>query len=322
MSLLLLWFKFIVILFLIYFSGEKLSHYGNRLSSRLGIAEGLIGVTIISAVTSLPELFTGISAVNIVKDNNMLFGEILGSCIFNLTIVSIMSFSLKRANLFRIISEKFKRTSILSGLLLFSVAFFLKVELPSLGFIGLPSLFIILFYFGILKVIYKKEFSPEDDNEKSNESLSNIIVKFSLASVIIILSGLYLPVLAKKIAIEMSWSSTFMGLLFIAMVTSLPELVVSYAAAKAGFYGIAIGNIFGSIIFNILIFSIVDFVSIKQTIWNIESWSNFWTAIIVGLISIFAAFSGKITKSRLSQIVVSILIIALYIFVLYLSFYL
>ncbi len=321
MSLGVLWFEFIVILLLIYFSGEKLSFYGDRLSSRLGIAEGLIGVTLISAVTSLPELFTGISAVNIVKDNNMLFGEILGSCIFNLTIVSIMSFSLKKANLFKIISEKFKRTSILTGFLLLSVAFFLKVELPVLGFIGLPSVFVILFYFIILKIIYKKEFSLGEETEKSSESLTNIVLKFSIASIVIILTGLYLPVLAKKIAIGMSWSSTFMGLLFIAMVTSLPELVVSYSAAKSGFYGIAIGNIFGSIIFNILIFSIVDFVSLKRSIWSIESWSNFWTAIIIALISFFAAFSGKFVKNRFSQVLVSVFIIILYIFVLYLSFF-
>ena len=320
MSLVLLWLEFIVILGLIYLSGEKLSIYGDRLSSRVGISEGLIGVTLISAVTSLPELFTGISAVNIVKDNNMLFGEILGSCIFNLTIVSIMSFALKKSNLFTIISEKFKKTSLLTGLLLFSVALFLRINLPSIGFLGLQSILIAIFYFLILKIIYKREFKPTGENEKSSESLSNIILKFSIASVVIIITGLYLPVLAKKIAIGMNWTSTFMGLLFIAMVTSLPELVVSYSAAKRGFYGIAIGNIFGSIIFNILILSIVDLFYLKGTIWKVESWSNFWTAIVVGIISVFAAFSGKIVKNRASQVIVSLFIIILYIIVLSLSF--
>ena len=320
MSLLVLWIEFIFILFLIYISGERLSFYGDRLSSRIGISEGLIGVTLISAVTSLPELFTGISAVNIVKDNNMLFGEILGSCIFNLTIVSIMSFALKKSNLFTIISKRFKKTSLLTGGLLLSVAFFLKVRFPSIGFIGLQSIIITFFYFGILKIIYNKEFKPVDKEEKSSESLLNIVLKFSIASVVIIATGLYLPVLAKKIAIKMDWTSTFMGLLFIAMITSLPELVVSYSAAKRGFFGIAIGNIFGSIIFNILILSIVDIFYIKGTIWKIESWSNFWTAVVVGGISIFAAFSGKIIKSRISQIIVSLIIIILYILVLSISF--
>ena len=320
MSIFFLWLKFLVILIITYISGERLSFYGDKLSSRIGISEGLIGVTLISAVTSFPELFTGISAINIVKDKNMLFGEILGSCIFNLTIVSIMSFAVKKANLFKIISERFKKTSLLTGFLLFSVAFFLKVKFPSLGFIGLQSILIIIFYFLILKIIYKKEFQPEENLEKSNENLSNIVLEFSITSIVIIGTGLYLPVLAKKIAVEMNWTSTFMGLLFIAMVTSLPELVVSFSAAKRGFYGIAIGNIFGSIIFNILIFSIVDIFYLKGTIWNVESWSNFWTAIVVGIISFFAAFSGKIAKNRLSQTILSFIIIFLYILVLFLSF--
>ena len=215
----LLWFVFLIILGLIFISGEKVSVLGEKLALRIGITEGLIGVTLISAITSFPELFTGISAVSIVRDHNMMFGEILGSCIFNLTIVSLMSLIFGKVNLFKVISERFRITSFLSGILFLVVAFFLKIRLPSIFFVGIPSLIIIALYFIILKIIYDKEFKPKHEEEKTDDNLKSIIIKFSFFSLIIIGTGLYLPILAKKIAVEMSWSSTFMGMLFIAIIT-------------------------------------------------------------------------------------------------------
>jgi cation:H+ antiporter len=316
----LLWFVFLIILGLIFISGEKVSVLGEKLALRIGITEGLIGVTLISAITSFPELFTGISAVSIVRDHNMMFGEILGSCIFNLTIVSLMSLIFGKVNLFKVISERFRITSFLSGILFLVVAFFLKIRLPSIFFVGIPSLIIIALYFIILKIIYDKEFKPKHEEEKTDDNLKSIIIKFSFFSLIIIGTGLYLPILAKKIAVEMSWSSTFMGMLFIAIVTSMPELIVSFAAAKRGLYGIAVGNIFGSIIFNILIIAIIDFTYIKGTIWQVESWANFWTSIVVAVISFIAVLSGRFAKNRFINILLSLIIVAAYIAVLFLSF--
>ncbi len=318
--ILILWLEFFLILGLIFVSGEKVSVLGEKLALRIGITEGLIGVTLISAITSFPELFTGIGAVSIVNDHNMMFGEILGSCIFNLTIVSLMSLMFKKVNLFEVISKRFRITSFLSGVLFLIVAFFLKVKLPSFFFIGLPSIIIIFLYFIFLKIIYDKEFKPTHNEEKTDDNLKSIIMKFSFFSLIIIVTGLYLPILAKNIAVKMNWSSTFMGMLFIAIITSLPELIVSFAAAKRGLYGIAVGNIFGSIIFNILIISIIDFTYIKGTIWQVESWANFWTAIVVAAISFIAVVSGKFAQKRFINILLSLLIVAAYISVLFLSY--
>jgi len=316
----LLWLEFLILLLLIFYSGDKVSVLGSRLANRIGITEGLIGVTLISVVTSLPELFTGFSAMSIVKDHDMLFGEILGSCIFNLTIVSIMSLFLKTENLFKVISDEFKNTAAFTGLLLLSVALFLKVEFFSIFFIGMPSIILIIFYFIIIKFVYCKEFITEEKNEKTDEDLFKLILKFSFFSLIIIFSGLYLPIIAKKIAIRMDWTSTFMGMFFIAMVTSLPELIVSFTAAKNKLFGIAVGNIFGSIIFNIMILGFLDFIYVTGTIWKESSWSNFLTAIIVALISFFTILYGRLKKNRIRDNLISLLIVLLYIFVVYISF--
>jgi cation:H+ antiporter len=74
----------------ILFAGKKLSTYGELLASKANIGKAFIGLFLMSAVTSLPELMVGISSVRLVGSPDLATGDVLGSCAFNLMLLVIM----------------------------------------------------------------------------------------------------------------------------------------------------------------------------------------------------------------------------------------
>ncbi|WP_290792401.1 hypothetical protein [Flavihumibacter sp. UBA7668] len=80
---------FLICAVIIFFSGKKLSHYGDRLAEHTGWGKAWVGLILMASVTSLPELMVGISSVAFVKSVDLAVGDILGSCAFNLGILAL-----------------------------------------------------------------------------------------------------------------------------------------------------------------------------------------------------------------------------------------
>jgi len=74
----------------------------------------------------------------------------------------------------------------------------------------------------------------------------------------VVAAGIWLPFIAKDLAAVMAWEQSFVGTLFVAAITSAPEVVVTVAALRMGAVDLAIGNLFGSNLFNIAILAIDD----------------------------------------------------------------
>jgi cation:H+ antiporter len=89
-------------------------------------------------------------------------------------------------------------------------------------------------------------------------SLKQAVRGYVLASVAVVAAGIWLPFIAKDLAAVMAWEQSFVGTLFVAAVTSAPEVVVTVAALRMGAVDLAIGNLFGSNLFNIAILAIDD----------------------------------------------------------------
>ena len=83
-----------------------------------------------------------------------------------------------------------------------------------------------------------------------------------------LVAGAALPFVAKALAVEMGWHQSFVGTLFVAFVTSLPEMVVTVAALKLGAVDMAIGNLFGSNLFNIAILAIDDILYVRGPLFD------------------------------------------------------
>lgn len=268
-----LWLEFIACTSLIVYSGTKLSKYGDIIAEKTGLGRTWVGVVLMASVTSLPELVTGISSVTYAGVPDIAAGDVLGSCVFNMLILAILDAIHQPTP----ISAKAHHGHVLSagfGILLLSIvaiSLFLGNKVLPLGWVGPYSLFFVLVYFIAMRLVYfyeKKQISgfiKEVAIELKYKDISTrkAVISYCINAVLVIIAAVFLPKIGEGIAELTGLGQTFVGNIFIAISTSLPEVVVSVAAVKMGAVDLAIGNLFGSNIFNILILAIDDIFFIK-----------------------------------------------------------
>lgn len=285
----LLWIEFIICTSLIVYSGIKLSKYGDIIAEKTGLGRTWIGVVLMASVTSLPELVTGISSVTYANAPDIAAGDILGSCVFNMLIFAILD-AIHRT---MPISAKAHHGHVLSagfGILLLgivSIGIIFNNYSFRLGWIGIYTLFFIVIYFVAMRLIYfyeKKQisaFMKEMAVELRYENIKTktAVINYALNAVIVIAAAMFLPGIGKGIAANTGLGQTFVGNIFIAVSTSLPELVVSVSAVRMGSIDLAIGNLLGSNIFNIFILAIDDILFVKGPLLSFASPNHVISAI-------------------------------------------
>ena len=246
----------IILGFVLLIKGADLLVDGSsEIAKRFHIPEIIIGLTIVSIGTSMPELFvSSTSASNGSPD--MAIGNIIGSNLCNLLLILGLSSLIKPV--------KFQRETRLIEMpmsLIITVIFMIFCNtdgtITKVEGIILIILFIVFLIYTIVMGIKGEQFDKEDEKvvkveEKQTPIIRNII--FVIAGVIALKIGGDLTIdHATNIAKMFNVSEKVIGLTILAIGTSLPELVTSVTAAIRGNSDIAIGNIIGSNIFNILL---------------------------------------------------------------------
>lgn len=251
---------------IIFLAGKKLTYYGDLLAEVTGMGRAWIGLILMAAVTSLPELMVGISSSAFIESADLAVGDILGSCAFNLGLLSLMDiFTPKEHPLLSTVS----RSNILAasfGIMLLcmtGLGLYLENEIVLIPSIGLTSLTFAFIYLFSIRTIYRYQKTHPVENKKetiADNSLNKkkIVVMYVVFAAIIVVTALALPHFAEGIANETGLGKTFVGTLFLAISTSLPEIAVSIAAIRLGLGEMAIGNLLGSNIFNIFILFLDD----------------------------------------------------------------
>lgn len=266
--MLLLWLEFIVVSSIIAFSGIRLSKYGDVIAEKAGLGRAWIGLILMASVTSLPELITGISSVAIVGAPNIALGDVMGSCVFNLSIIALMDIFHGPDPIF----QKVEHGHILSagfGVVLIglaSISILANQNFPAFFHIGLYTPLIILVYaIGIRSIYYFEKRRIADfvgdlteATQYDNITAKEAGIKYAINALVIVAAATWLPFIGDRLAEETGLGRSFIGTVFIAMTTSLPELVVSISALRIGATDMAIANLFGSNMFDISILAIDD----------------------------------------------------------------
>jgi cation:H+ antiporter len=139
-------------------------------------------------------------------------------------------------------------------------------HLPRLGWIGIYTPILILIYLLAIRTVfrYEKRRLLKEQAQVAEELLYADIsartasIRYSLYACIVVGAAILLPGIGERIAAETGLTQSFVGTLFIAIATSLPEVVVSVAAVRIGAVDLAVGNILGSNLFNIFILALDD----------------------------------------------------------------
>ena len=285
----LLWIGFIVCTSMIVYAGAKLSKYGDIIAEKTGLGRAWIGIVLMASVTSLPELVTGISSVTYAGVPDIAVGDVLGSCVFNMLILAILDAVHRPMP----ISTKAHQGHVLSaafGLLLLSivcVSMFLKENISPIGWLGPYSFLLIVIYLIAMRLVftYEKRKITEFLKEMAEEvqykdiSMKTAVLHYGLNALIVVIAAMFLPKIGEGIAEATGLGQTFVGNIFIAVSTSLPEVVVSIAAVRMGAVDLAIGNLFGSNVFNIFILALDDIFFLKGPLLSYASPNHIISAL-------------------------------------------
>jgi len=263
-----IWLSLLAVLAVIGVAGVRLSRFSDIIAEKSGMSRGWVGLILLATVTSLPELVTGLSAVTVANVPDIAVGDIMGSCVFNLLIIVLLDFLYRKESVY----TRARQGNVLAagygialiGFAGFNLLLYRAGAMPALGHVGLYTPVILLLYLLAMRSLYRYEKAQvseyvEDRVELHPDiSLKQAVQGYVLAAVAVMAAGIWLPFIARDLAAVMAWQQSFVGTLFVAAITSAPEVVVTVAALRMGAVDLAIGNLFGSNLFNIAILAIDD----------------------------------------------------------------
>jgi cation:H+ antiporter len=305
----LVWLKFLICLVIILFAGTKLARYGDAIAEKTGLGRIWIGLFLIALITSMPELVTGISAAALVKLPDLALGDFLGSCLFNLAIIAVLDIIYRPAPVLTKASPSNILLALL-GILLIAIAAvgILAGEWLSgfaLGWVGVPGIIIFLFYlFSIRQMFYYERRRRTKIRQKPTplryEGLSSktVYLRFALAALAIIGTGIWLAFIGKEIADTYNLSSSFVGSLFLAISTSMPELVVSITAVRLGAIDMAIADVLGANMLNMANIFTADIFYGQGAILSSVSSDHLITAMVAIVMTLLVIIGLRFRQER------------------------
>jgi len=253
-------------------AGTYLSRYGDLVARLTGLGGTWIGVVLLAVVTSLPELATGVSAVTVGHTPDIAVGDVFGACVFNLLYIVVLDFLVRGESVY----TRARQGHILAagfGVILIGFAGFnvlLAGDGPhwALGHVGAYTPVIVVMYAVAMRTVFRyeaqnREAAVEEAPRVRGVSLRRALLGYAVAATVVVVAAVALPFFGKALAAQMGWQESFVGTLFVAAATSLPEAVVTVAALRIGALDMAIGNLFGSNLFNILILALDDLLYLK-----------------------------------------------------------
>lgn len=273
---------YLVLLCLVVYLSIKLADLVDLLDKKTNISGAFIGGVLLAAVTSLPELFTSLSAVLIVKDPTLVIGNILGSDIFNLMILAtytvIFFKNFKNGQIAKWHLVSLLTLFVMYGLTCYALFVPTKYQ-PMLGSINALSFVILLVY--IILIIFQPKESDEatEEEQTSMLSLKQIIILFIVCSLLLIGASIGITYMTDMISSRLPWlGGTIAGAILLGVATSLPEVISTFHLFKKRNFDAGYGNMIGSCTFNFSILALADFIS----------WSN-WNGPFINERGIFIA---------------------------------
>jgi cation:H+ antiporter len=310
----LIWFKFVLCLAIIFFAGTRLARYGDAIAEKAGIGRIWIGLVLLAAITSMPELVTGISSAALVASPDLALGTLLGSCSLNLAIIALLDILHRRTP---VLSEASSRHIASAGWEILLIAITAGAVLAgekfsglALGWVSITSIVILAVYLVGMWWLFRYERSHQLTVGVAAEKYGGIsaravYLRFALAAAAVIAAGIWLSFIGDEIAEITGWGATFVGSLFLAITTSMPELVVSVAALRLGAVDMAIADILGSNMFNVAIIAPVDLFYAQGPILSSVSSSHLISAGVVTIMSLLVIAGLRFRQRRKTFLAIS-----------------
>ena len=329
-----LWLVFIVNAVLVVLTSKQMSKYLAGISEKTKIGGAFLGSFVLSLVTSIPEIVSGITTA-VIGSPTISYGNIIGVNMLTLTVLAVLDIIFIKKGLFKNISK----TNILTIVfvimfnLLLGASLFFEIPLEiNLGFTKISGLFLgmFVFYLCFIYYVYKKGDSENDEDAEPSGceklSVSAVVFRFLITSTLLIFLAILSANLADQVALPVEeggygLGQAVAGALLLSICTGLPEITSCVSLSKLGQGNMALGGIIGSHLFNFLIFFTSDFFFTESTTLNVffnnpgVEFDKLKTMIIMGtalsLLLLLNAFKKKINNKYLYALP-CVIIIAIY----------
>ena len=287
---------------LVLWGADRLTDGAVAIAERMHISQMVIGLTIVAMGTSMPEFF--VSFMSALKDTpDMAVGNVVGSNIFNtllivgcaalVTPIMILPATVKKDIPFAMVASVALLLMCLDG------------NISRIDAMVLLGLFVVFMYI-TLKGAKENEQSMQQTSAKGGKPFMSVVWIFVGLVCLVFGSNLFVEA-ATVIARQLGVSDAVIGLTIIAGGTSFPELATSVVSARKGQSGIAIGNVLGSNVFNILLILGITGVMSPMTLQGITTVDL--TMLVVSMVMLWLFSFTKYTLARWEGAVLTIVFI-------------
>ena len=256
--------EYAIVATIVVFAAIKASHYIDLIDRTTKLSGAFLGGVLLSAVTSLPEFFTSLSATIFLDKPALCIGNILGSDLFNIAMLSVLvllamrSFGTAKIGRGNIIVSLYM--ILIYGVMLLNYFGILDVEFATLNII--TFIFIGVYALAVRHLASEScEGCADEDEEPITLTLRQIVIRFALTAVVIVVASVILTYITDDIAAKYNLGVGLAGAIFLGVATSLPEVASTIALVRIRNYDIAVGNIVGSNLFNFLVLCTADLFS-------------------------------------------------------------
>lgn len=287
--------QFLVSAAVIVAAGSALTKFGDIIAEKTGFGRLLVGSILVAGATSLPELAIDINAVRM-GAADLAAGDLIGSSLFNLLILAVLD--LTRYSHGQMLSKvsaahALSATTSIALTSIVAVFIFLGPTLQDVTLLRLgPGSYVILAAYLIgIRIVYfgqQQEKAPETSSEsgESRRGLKGAAVGYIVAAGAILAAAPVLARAADDLAARSGLGGTFFGTTFVALCTSLPEVVATFSAVRMKAFDLALGNIFGSNCFNMIIFVALDAVENGSLLSSVSPTHVFTALCVIAVTSV------------------------------------
>ena len=312
-----------VVAAIVVFLSIKLSEFVDLLDKKTNVSGAFLGGILLAAVTSLPELFTSLTATLFVRENKYVIGNILGSNLFNMALFVIVFTIFFKKVLDAKVGKSHIVTLLISGLMYIFVAiasFVFDKNGWIMAWINPISILILTLYvFSIIKTPKEEEKEDDEEEVQSKLTVKQIIALFIVFAILLISASIGLTYCVDWIInLYPVIGQTFGGAIFLGVATSLPELTATVTLCRKGNFNAAVGDLVGSSVFNFFILCVADFLSFGvkdggnfQGLYKVDPSSLM--LIICGIVSnlvllvtLFFMRKGKLKNNNLGRTIIFI----------------
>jgi cation:H+ antiporter len=295
-----IWLQFLISAAVIVAASMFLARYADAIALRTGLGRMFIGALLLSSVTSLPEILTTIQAFS-QGVPNLAAGNLVGSNMFNMALLALADLAGRDRRVLRSVAHRHALTGSLTLMMIALAIFFLVADIDvQVGWVGLDSIVLILAYIGGVRLLQaqSRAVAREQQDEVIPEGvppLGRAIIGFILAAAVLTVISPVLVSSSSAIAEVTGLGTSFVGLTLVALVTSLPEVVTTTQLVRDGAEDMAVGNLFGSNMFNMFAIGLVDFFYLPGRFLGVIE-SSFVLVGMIGLIMTALGLIGNLAR--------------------------